>query len=284
MSVESKTKPEAVSKKDSAFVEGISVAVDEVAGNAGPKKTQGLVETAKSSSAPRTPISEGVIAEQNPAENLVEEADDPLGAVPETQPHPEVSPPVTSSSVLPEVKRMEQENKELQAKLAEKNSDIERLKESHEREKAEIERKLNEKERELQSVKEQTNHEIQKLKIEIGLKEWKNENIANLAEKEKEIERLREKEDICQKEINKLKEEKYRLEMKINTTEADLKGQIKILKEQIEHTQGKMTQMEVQVTNKSVKAKVENWDPNTIKFVAVCITVAVLGVAYFNKK
>lgn len=273
MSVESKTKPEPVSK-DSDFVEGNSIAADGDAGNI-------QVETATSSSASLRPISEGVIAEQNHSENLVEEADDPMPAVPETQPPSEVSPPVTSS-VLPEVKRMEQENKDLKAQLAEKTNCIESLKEKFEREKTEIERKLYEKERELQSVKEQTNNEIQKLKMEIeALKEWKNENKTNLAEKEREIERLREKEDNCQKEIDKLKEEKHRLELKIEKTEANLKGQIKILEERIKQTQGLL---EVQVSKESVKAKVENWGPKTISFVTLCICCTVLGVAYLSVK
>ena len=274
MSVESKTKPEPVSNKDSAFVEGISVAIinDEDEGNI-------QVETSTSSSGSLKPISDGVIAEENHSENLVEEADDPMPAVPETQPHSE--PPVTSNSVLPEVKRMEQENKELKAQLAEKTNCIESLKEKFEREKTEIEGKLYEKERELQSVKEQTNNEIQKLKLEIeALKEWKNENKTNLAEKEREIERLREKEDKCQKEIDKLKEEKHRLELKIEKTEAELKGEIKILEEQIKQTQGRI---EVQISE-SIKAKVEKLGPKTICFVAACICVTVLGWAYFKYK
>ena len=285
MSVESKTKPEPVSNKDSAFVEGISVAIN----NGDEGNIQ--VETATSSSGSLKPISEGVVAEENHSGNLVEEADNSMPvAVPESQTQPHSELPVTSNSVtvLPEVKRMEQENKELKAQLAEKTNCIESLKEKFEREKTEIEGKLYEKERELQSVKEQTNNEIQKLKLEIeALKEWKNENKTNLAEKEREIERLRDKEDKCQKEIDKLKEEKHRLDLKIQKmeaelqkTEAKLKGEIKFLEEQIKQTQGRI---EVQVSE-SIKAKAEKLDPKTICFVTACVCVTVLGWAYFKYK
>ena len=162
------------------------------------------------------PLSAGVvIVEQDHTNNLVVETEDPMSAVTDTQPHAEGPSPVTSISVpvLPEVKRMAQENKDLQAQLAQVQV-----------EKDMIQQELVEKEEELKAVKEEKDSQIQALRTEMDrLKdELKNEKENNVAEKEKyekDIKRLKQemkaKEDEYNKERIRLMEEKHKLELKI---------------------------------------------------------------------
>lgn len=155
-----------------------------------------------------------VIVEQDHTDNLVVETEDPGLAVIETQPHFEGQSPVTSISVpvLPEVKRMAQENKDLQAQLAEKTNSEESLKKDLKQvqvERDKIQKELDKKEEELKAVKEEKDSQIQALKKKMDhlkeeLKNEKENNVAEKAKYETEIKRLKqelkEKEDHYHKE------------------------------------------------------------------------------------
>lgn len=209
--------------------------------------------------------------------------------VPDTQPHSGETPPMASSvPILPETKRMAQENKDLQAELAEKSFTVENLKKELRQaqvEKDVIQITLNEKERELQAVKEQMNNDIQALKVEI---EKLKDNKTHLAEKEKEIERLRKKEEKYQNEIDELKEAKHKLDLKIQKMESDLKFEIQSLKEQLEHTkQQTRGQVGVHVNNRGLGAFIQNVGPITMITVTAFLCITAFGITYLvvkNKK
>ena len=137
-------------------------------------------------------------------------------------------------------------------------------------------------EKEIQAVKESTDIQIQSLMSEIKiLNEWKNESKWILAEKEKEIERLREREEQCRKEIDEIKEAKHKLELKIERTEADLRSQIQILEERIKHAEQQAKgQLGLKFSNGGLTAFLENVGPKTIGFVTVWICTTALGVVY----
>ena len=143
-----------------------------------------------------------------------------------------------------------------------------------------VQRKCDEKE--IQAVKESTDIQIQSLMSEIkNLNEWKNESKWILAEKEKEIERLKEREEQCRKEIDEIKEAKHQLELKIERTEADLRSQIQILKERIKYAEQQAKgQMGLKFSNGGLTAFLENVGPITIIFVTVLICGTAFGIVH----
>jgi hypothetical protein len=184
-----------------------------------------------------------VVVEQDHTDNLTVGSDSPVSAVADTQPHSEGPPAVSGSSVpvLPEVKQMEQENKDLQAQLAQKTSNEDSLKKDLEQlhiMKDESERKLREKEKELEKVKEENDSQIKALTDQMKRlkQELQNERENNIAEKqrhEKEIKKLKqllkEKENKYHEETLRLTNEKHQLELaleRMKTSEERMKRQI----------------------------------------------------------
>lgn len=213
-----------------------------------------------------------VIVEQDHTDNLVLETEDSVVAVNETQPH---SQGIVSSSVpvLPEMKRIEQENKDLQAQLAEKTSSEESLKKDLEHvqvERDKIKRKLDEKEKELKAVKEEKDKHTKELETEVErLKvELKNEKENNVAEKEDYekkikslIEKLKEKKNQYRQEKFRLLEEKHELEIKVQkmlTTEAEMNRRISEEKVKVAELQAKLAEQNAQQAREQSERTVED--------------------------
>ena len=196
---------------------------------------------------PSKPVSAGVVVvEQDHVDmdNHLEEGTS-TSPVADTQPHTH-SPPMVS--VLPEVKRMQQDRQDLQAKLAEKTNSEELLKDELKQvrlEKKDREEKLKEKDRELQAVKKEKDSQITKLKEQIGSlqvkigdlqEELSSERKSNAAQIQKfkyELSTLKqemeEKEEKYNKDKLRLTEEKHALEIQIermHTKEERMKRQI----------------------------------------------------------
>ena len=186
------------------------------------------------------PITTGVVALQDDGRGDGEESASPF--VQDTQPHTEGQLSVTAGAgssvpVLPETKRLEQTNKDLQAQLSEKIRNEERLTEELEgvhRDKEEIEKELIEKEKELEE--KETQIKTLKAEMERLQEQLKSEKENNVAEKQKlkakikELEvQLKEKEDKFHEEKLSLITEKHNLELtmeKMRTNEERLLRQI----------------------------------------------------------
>lgn len=221
-------KLEPASTGDSAFVE-VSTSVSLTNDTDGSQQHQMAAATSF------RPLSAGVVVvEQDHTDNLeIESEESP--AVPETQPHSEVPP--SRTTVLPEVKRMEQENKELQTRLAKKIAKEESLKKELEKvqsEKEESTRKLAETRRELKKKDTQI-RELQE-RMKNLQSELEDEKLHNAAEKEKyegEITALKDQLQHQEAEYNKerlsLTKEIHALEIKVeqmNTREEQKKREI----------------------------------------------------------
>ena len=201
------------------------------------------------------PLSAGVvIVEQDHTDNLVVETEDPMSAVTDTQPHAEGPPPMTSSSVpvLPEVKRMAQENKDLQAQLAQVQV-----------EKDMIQKELVEKEEELKAVKEEKDSQIQALKTEmerlkVELKNEKENNVAEKAKYEKDIKRLKQemkaKEDEYNKEKIRLMEDKHKLELRIEKMHTKEERMLR----QISEEKVKVAELRIEMSEQKSERAVED--------------------------
>ena len=232
---------------DSAFAEDRTAALQDGEDEPEHQDTvqQHRLATADGSEGTTTPFkplsSSVVVVEQEHGNNLVVSTDDISPSVADTQPHSDGPLAVTAGGssvpVLPETKRMQQENLELQAQLAEKTNKEEQL--THELvamslEKEKSEEILKEKEKELEEKETQIKEmkaEMQRLQQE--LKEERENNIAQkkmLEEKIKDLERqLKEKEDSYAKEKLELVEQKHELQLqieKMRTSEEKLKRQI----------------------------------------------------------
>ena len=180
-----------------------------------------------------------VVVEQDHTDNLTVGSDSPVSAVADTQPHSEGPPAVSGSSVpvLPEVKQMEQENKDLQAQLAQKTSNEDSLQKELKKvqaEKEESEKKLAKTRMELETKDSQIKQ--LKAKIERLESERQTERENNAAEKERyagEIAmlkaQLQEKEAEYGKDQITLRQKIHDLELeieKMNTREKEMKWRI----------------------------------------------------------
>lgn len=269
----SQPKLEPARAEDSAYVEASnSVPQDSYSGST--QHQMAAADTTISASISSSGVVH-VIVEQDHTDNLVVETEDPGLAVIETQPHPEEQSPVTSISVpvLPTVKRIEQENKDLQAQLAEKTSSEESLKKDLEQvlvERDKIKRKLDEKEKELKAVKEEKDKHIKALESEVErltveLKNEKENNVAEREENEKKIksliEKLKEKKDKYRKEKFRLLEEKHQLELKVqrmHTTEAEMNCRISEEKLKVAELQAKLAEQISQRAREQSERTVED--------------------------
>ena len=215
------------------------------------------------------PITSGVVyVEQNHGSNLTVESEDPLPSVEDTQPHTEEGLWLLVSAsgsvpVLPETKRLEQANRDLQAQLAEKESEEKRLTEELEEvhmEKEKIERELEEKEKQLEEKELQI--KTIKAKMESLQQELKAEKKNNMTEKEKhekEIEeykrQLKEEEDMFLKEKLQLIEEKHELELKVQK----MFTREETMKRQISEEQLKVAELHADASERNHKQELDEW-------------------------
>lgn len=253
-------KLEPVRTEDSAFVEAVescesnSVPQGGTVDNGSTAAQHQMATTDATSGTPFRPLSTGVVVvEQGHTDNLAVDTEAPVSAIADTQPHTDGPPSVTTSTVpvLPEVKRMEQENKDLQAQLAQKTSNEDCLKKELKRvqnEKEESEKKLAQTKMELETVKKEKESQIQalKAKIEELQSERESQNQKNAAEKEKyegEIAMLKQK----------LKEEK----IKYNQDKLSLTREIHALELKIEQMKTREKEMELQISEEEKKILIE---------------------------
>ena len=204
-------------------------------------RAQRKLATVGQSAVAYTSVSGGVVyAEPGHTENIPVSSDNTVTSVEDTQPHSEESASVMAGSslaVLPETVNMLQTNRDLQAKLAEKDDNEQQLLrqlEVMEVEMKESEEKLKKKEREL----DQKESQIRELKAQVGhlqekLRNEKQNNAAEkrrLEEKIEDLERqLKAKEEKFHKEKIDLMEEKFALKLEIqemHTKEEKLRRQI----------------------------------------------------------
>ena len=228
--------PEPVSTEDSGVAKDISQLYLD-SGNTSPEfdRTQ---HRRKSSGIMFEAVPGGIVyAEQEHTGNLPVASENPVESVTDTQPHLEESQAMMGGSsvpVLPETKRLLQTNQDLQAQLAEKTRDKQKLQEELRRvsiEKEKSEKKVAQKEKELE-VKEL---QIKKLKEEVERlqQELQNEKESNVREKQmlkeqiKDLEsQLKEMEETFYKEKIDLMKEKHKLELQVermHTKEETLK-------------------------------------------------------------
>ena len=181
-----------------------------------------------------------VYSEQEHAENIPVDSENTVTSVEDTQPHPKGSTSV-SSTVLPEARRMLEENLDLKAELAarlDKELRLQKELESMSRAKHESEEKLKEKERELQEkelqivqLNVQRKKDVECLQQKLQSERESHVEIKkNLQEKIKFLENeLQEKEAQYNQEKIELIQQKHELQLKIQemrTEEEKLKREI----------------------------------------------------------
>ena len=238
-----------VSTEDSAYAEDRQTALQDDDGRppyhqsdtAGTAQHQLATIEASESTSTFKPLSNSVVVvEQQHTSNLIVSTYNTSPSIADTQPHSDVLPSVAtgnSAVILPETKRMQQENQDLQAQLAEKISHEEHLVRelrAMSLDKAKSEQKLKEKEEQLEQKEAQIKQmkaEMQRLQHE--LKEERENNVAEKKKLEEQIknleQQLKEKEDSFAKEKLELVEEKHKFELAIErmrTKEETMKCQI----------------------------------------------------------